>query len=178
MLQNLYHSRYIILRRSSHLPYIGLHWWNNTPTCLCPHNTPAKTNVSKTWNVLALNQWSAAKKKRKKRRGGENRCYTFREKKRCATDWMHPSLERSLHSSKQQDSKAYQVRDLGVREIYSPAVWAGWGRHRVIHTALIHFHKHWQIIVITILGWMFYHLSINHRGSSSSGFDRCCQRIQ
>lgn len=38
--------------------------------------------------------------------------------------WTRPSPERILHSSKQRDSKVYQVHDLRVSEIYSQAVLA------------------------------------------------------
>lgn len=97
--------------------------------------------------------------------------WALREKMRNITPdsylWMHLSPERIPHSSKQQDSKVYQVHDLRVTEIHNQAVSAEKVRHRTRYlvasiqlythmhtrdfflllytlprTILTHFHKH------------------------------------
>lgn len=57
--------------------------------------------------------------------------------------WTYLSPERILHSSKQQDSKVYQVHDLRVSEIYSQAVSAKKVGHRTRnHVASIELYTH------------------------------------
>ncbi len=57
--------------------------------------------------------------------------------------WTRLSPERILHSSKQQDSKVYQVHDLRVSEICSQAVSAEKVGHRTRqHEASIQLYTH------------------------------------
>lgn len=65
------------------------------------------------------------------------------------------SPERILHSSKQQDSKVYQVHDLRVSEIYSQAVSAEKVGHRTRHHVAsiqlyTHMHAHTQLTVLSV----------------------------
>ena len=60
--------------------------------------------------------------------------------------WTRVSPERILHSSKQQDSKVYQVHDLRVSEICSRAVSDKTVGHRTRHhVARIELNTHAQL---------------------------------
>lgn len=77
--------------------------------------------------------------------------------------WTCLSPERILHSSKQQDSKVYQVHDLRVSEIYSQAVSAKKVGHRTRnHVASIelytHMHAYTQLTVLTVQAYILYNI--------------------
>lgn len=78
--------------------------------------------------------------------------------------WTRLSPEKILYSSKQRDSKVYQVHDLRVSEIYSQAVSAEKHRHRARHhvaSIQLYTHTHNPLTALSATGAFIY--SHKHR---------------